>query len=160
MHKKYGFTLIELLTVVVIIGILTSVAMPQYRKAIRRSEAASALTNLRAVFDAAKQHYAQTSNWPASLQGLEVEFEEATTHGYIGKFQYSFVQNAAGAACAADGSTCSISACPGANSYCLTAYYKKNNMRDVYTCHVLAAKYQSVCTSLCPDSSNAECEIK
>ena len=51
MNKK-GFTLIELLVVVLIIGILSSVALPQYTKAVEKSRMTEAWSTLKTINDA------------------------------------------------------------------------------------------------------------
>ena len=51
-----GFTLIELLVVVLIIGILASIALPQYELVVEKSRASEAMVNAKALQDAMQRH--------------------------------------------------------------------------------------------------------
>lgn len=53
--KSKGFTLAELMAVVLILGILVSVAVPQYSKAIERTRGAEAATLLRSIYDSCER---------------------------------------------------------------------------------------------------------
>ena len=58
-----GFTLLELLVVVLIIGILAGIALPQYEKSVERSRAAEAQTILKAMFTAQQECVLRTGDW-------------------------------------------------------------------------------------------------
>ncbi len=49
LHKKRGFTLIELLVVVLIIGILSAVAVPQYQKAVKKARLAEFISTVSSI---------------------------------------------------------------------------------------------------------------
>lgn len=66
--NKKGFTLIELLVVVLIIGILAAIALPQYTKTVEKSRSSEALTNLKAITDAANRYYLMND----SYTGLDI----------------------------------------------------------------------------------------
>ena len=54
-QKEKGFTLIELLAVILIIGILAAVALPNYRRSVERARSAEALTLMRAIYDSCER---------------------------------------------------------------------------------------------------------
>ena len=81
-----GFTLIELLVVVLIIGILSAVALPQYQTAVERSRATEALTMMSAVRSSAERYHSQREQWPDSFNKLDVEIPVTTGTSHGGKF--------------------------------------------------------------------------
>ena len=59
-----GFTLLEMLVVVLIIGILAGIALPQYQSAVRKARVAEAKLTLRALIDATDRYYLATQEQP------------------------------------------------------------------------------------------------
>ena len=67
-----GFTLIELLVVVLIIGILSAVALPQYTTAVEKSRLASMMSNVKTLADAAELHWLATGGYEDDTTNLDV----------------------------------------------------------------------------------------
>ena len=70
---KKGFTLIELLIVVLIIGILSAVALPQYRKAVEKSKITEGLYLLKRMMQEKDIYYMANGQYPASFDVLGFE---------------------------------------------------------------------------------------
>ncbi len=68
-----GFTLIELLVVVLIIGILSAVALPQYTKAVEKSRATEAITLLGNLANAEQIYKMSTGGYTNDLTLLDIQ---------------------------------------------------------------------------------------
>ncbi|MEM9418656.1 MAG: prepilin-type N-terminal cleavage/methylation domain-containing protein [Planctomycetota bacterium] len=65
--KKQGFTLVEILIVVVILGILASIAIPQFSSATAQSKAVAASSIVRTVQSKIFEDYATSGSYATTL---------------------------------------------------------------------------------------------
>ena len=97
---KKGFTLLELLVVILIIGIITSIAMPKYLLSIERSRATSAIITLSSIRNAlnvyvvSKGYPSANTTTPAIWDGLDFasQLPYSSADGYMrcdNNFRYS-----------------------------------------------------------------------
>jgi general secretion pathway protein G len=79
--RQNGYTLIELLIVLAIIGLLISIALPQYRYAQRRAQESVLRENLTRMREVIDQYYSDKGKYPDALQTL-------VTEGYLRKMPW------------------------------------------------------------------------
>ena len=72
-NAQRGFTLIELLVAVLMVGILSAVAVPQYQKAIQKTKYAKMLPLMHSLVSAQKIYYLQHGEYATSFEALDVD---------------------------------------------------------------------------------------
>ena len=123
---KKGFTLIELLVVVLIIGILSAVALPQYEKAVEKSRATEGITLARNIALANQAYYMANGEWSEDINDLDLEFpgEDSTVSGVASKSTKNFSCRARGG----DGGTAYLAVCRRVGpKYTYAIVYRRDN---------------------------------
>ena len=88
--KQKAFTLIEVLVVVLIIGILSAFALPQYTKAVEKARAAEAFVVLRNLRDLQEIYYIANGEYASSFEQLGITEPEGNSFTYrIGSISVS-----------------------------------------------------------------------
>ena len=70
--KNKAFTLVELLVVVLIIGILAAIAVPQYRLAVEKSRVAQVISAISSIAQAQEVYYMATGHYTDKMSGLDI----------------------------------------------------------------------------------------
>ncbi len=97
-----GFTLIELLVVVLIIGILSAIALPQYERSVNKARGAEAVMAAKTIADSANLFYLERRQYPASVSELTIKAPSleyftlnAAQNGAVSKYKIELDSNTA-----------------------------------------------------------------
>ena len=90
MKTKKGFTLIELLVVVLIIGILAAIAVPQYQKAVLKSQFVRAKQSVSDIRKAYELYYLQTGEYTNDFGKFDFANNLSSNGDYICNFYQDY----------------------------------------------------------------------
>ncbi len=87
--KTNGFTLIELLVTVLIIGVLSAVALPQYQKAVRKAQSREILNSINALDKGLANYYLEHGNFSKQVGSTRTMIGAADLDIEIPELKYS-----------------------------------------------------------------------
>ena len=74
-EEQKGFTLLELLVVVLIIGILAAIALPQYQKAKYKAKYSTVMPIVKAGGEAMERYYMTHDSYPLRISDVDISLE-------------------------------------------------------------------------------------
>lgn len=146
-----GFTLLELLVTVMIIGILSSIALPNYSRSVEKARATEAMNIIKSANDAVYAFASERNRCPDDFKKLVVEIPGTKTSATVitGKF-FEYRLNAATSA-PIPGTGCGgvVAKRTSGDIYCIwNPYHAEAGGKRTLACTSSTARGQNICKSM------------
>lgn len=153
LRQKKAFTLVELLVVVLIVGILSAIALPQYQRAVENTRASEAFAILNSIAEAEEMYVLQNGFFTPDFSSLVLQIPvEAKTKTAAGEYSYGVGDAFDYDISECEYNDCTISALRGQENnhpYEIRLSGIGHGGSPVRTCHATEEKGVEVCLSLC-----------
>lgn len=143
--SKRGFTLIELLVVVLIIGVLASIAVPQYFKVVERSRVSEAYSVISSIKSAQERYLAKDGIYTGDYTSTDLSYPNMTATNVPAQF-YNAGLSGAG--------NCSGDPCYGLS---ISRHTGKANVATRYGTYAITVNVPASPVPLC---NNANCNAE
>jgi len=82
--KKSAFTLIEILIVIIVVGVLASIAVPSYYHMVEGAKKDIARSGLRLIYTGEKMYFADNKSYTSNMQDLlkYIEIPDSSDYNY------------------------------------------------------------------------------
>lgn len=137
---KGGFTLIELMIVVLVVGILTSIALPQYTRSLKRAKLTEGMTLGKTIYDSAVRYLSENGGGsPTKFDVLDVSLDYEgnlnTSQIIMGDFNYELNKK-------------DVSVRNNSESYTLKFTYPTEESDGIYASVLCCPKTNKVCKTM------------